>query len=214
METNLAPTLRRFIVLEGVDGAGTTTQLRRLGEALARARVPHWTTCEPTGLATGRLVRQVLKGEADARPETLARLYSADRHEHLYGPGGVLERLGRGEAVISDRYLFSSLAYQGMTCGPDLPRLLNAGFPLPELLIYFDLETEVSMARVETRAERDIFEHRAFQERVRGAYEEVLAEYSLSPLKIARVDAALPVEEVFRAVAAAVGSLLGVDLTD
>lgn len=214
METNPVPTLKRFVVLEGVDGAGTTTQLRRLGEALGRAGVPHWTTCEPTGMPTGRLVRQVLKGEVDARPETLARLYSADRHEHLYGPGGVLERLGRGEAVISDRYLFSSLAYQGMTCGPELPRLLNGGFPLPELLLYFDLDTEVSMARVETRAERDIFEHRAFQERVRGAYEEVLAEYSGSPLRIARIDASLPVEEVFGAVAAAVGSVLGVDLTD
>lgn len=213
METCATPTLRRFIVLEGLDGAGTTTQLCRLDEALGQTGIAHWATYEPTSLPTGRFVRQVLKGEVDARPETLARLYSADRHEHLYGPGGILERLGRGETVISDRYLFSSLAYQGLTCGPALPRLLNADFPLPELLLYFDLDVELSMARVERRGERDIFEHRAFQERVRKAYEEVLAEYARSPLTIVRIDASQSVDEVWAQVAAAVGQALGASLS-
>ncbi|MBL8966300.1 MAG: dTMP kinase [Spirochaetaceae bacterium] len=210
----MTPTLKRFIVLEGVDGAGTTTQLRRLDEALARRGIAHLVTCEPTPLPTGRLVRQVLKGEVDARPETLARLFSADRHEHLYGPGGVLECLGRGDVVVSDRYLFSSLVYQGIDCGPELPRLLNAAFPLPELLIYFDLPVEVSMARVERRAERDIFEHRTFQEKARAAYEAVLAEYADSPMRIVRLDASLPLEEVWARVAVAVGDLVGAGIVE
>jgi dTMP kinase len=212
MEGISPPILRRFVVFEGLDGAGTTTQLRLLGSALDRAGLPHFITCEPTSYATGRLVRQVLKGEVGARPETLARLFSADRHEHLYGPEGIVERLGRGELVVCDRYIFSSLAYQGVSCGPELPRLLNEAFPLPELVVFFDLPSAVAMGRVERRPEREIFETRPMQERVRDAYEATLGEYSGTGMRILRVDASATVQDVSRAIAAAIGELAGVEL--
>ncbi len=205
------PVLRRFVVFEGLDGAGTTTQLRLLGAALEKARIPHWVTCEPTSLPTGRIVRQVLKGEVDARPETLARLFSADRHEHLYGPEGIMVRLGRGELIVCDRYLFSSLAYQGVACGYDLPRALNAAFPLPELVIFFDLPASLAMDRVEARAEREIFETRPTQERVREAYEATLTEFSGQGMKILRVNASRPVAEVAAAIMEALRDFAGIE---
>ena len=207
------PVLRHFVVFEGLDGAGTTTQLKRLEKTLARTDIPHWLTYEPSSLPSGRLVRRILKGELEARPETLARLFSADRHEHLYGKGGIVERLGQGELVVSDRYIFSSLSYQGVSCGPELPRLLNAAFPLPELLIFFDLPASLAMERVETRAEREIFETRTIQEKVRGAYNEALAEFSESGMRLLRIDASKSVDEVTSVINQAIGDLLGIEVT-
>lgn len=207
MEGKRRPVLDRFIVFEGLDGAGTTTQLGLLDSALTREGKPHWITFEPSAHPAGRLVRQVLKGEVTACPETLARLFSADRHEHVHGRGGITEHLGRGELVICDRYIFSSLAYQGVACGPELPAMLNADFPLPELLVYFDLPSAVAMKRVETRQEREIFETLSFQERVRAAYEASLREFADSGMEILRLDATRSVAEVSGAILEAVLAL-------
>ncbi|HRZ64359.1 MAG TPA: dTMP kinase [Spirochaetia bacterium] len=205
--------LRRFIVLEGVDGAGTTTQLKALGAALSAAGEPHWISAEPTGRPEGALIRRILGGELEAAPATVAYLFAADRCEHLYGSGGIVERLGRGEAVVCDRYILSSLAYQGATCGIELPLYLNDRFPLPSLLIYFDVDPRQSMSRIDGRERREIYELLPFQERVRAAYEEALARFEGGPMRILRVDAGLPAAEVGRAVLAAVGEELGLDLS-
>jgi dTMP kinase len=204
--------LRRFIVLEGVDGAGTTTQLKAIDGALEAAGAPHWTTAEPTGRPEGALIRRILGGELDAAPATVAHLFAADRCEHLYGSGGIIERLGRGEAVVCDRYVLSSLAYQGAACGLELPLRLNEDFPLPSLLIYFDIEPEVSMSRIGGRAHREIYERLPFQERVRSAYEEALRLFSERPMRVVRVNAGMPSAEVSRIVLGAVGEELGLAL--
>jgi dTMP kinase len=197
-----------FIVLEGIDGTGTTTQLKRIETRLEKLGVPHWTSFEPTDLPTGTFLRQVLSGEVPAEPATIARLFSADRNEHLYGKGGAMERLGRGELVVFDRYLFSSLAYQGMDCGLELPAGLNAAFPLPGLLVYFDLGVEVAMTRVARRPGRDIYETHAALERVRSAYIEVLAAFADSGMRIVHVDASAPLDEVSRVIDALVEGVL------
>jgi dTMP kinase len=212
MKPSFQAPLPRFIVFEGGDGAGTTTQMRRLDEALARARVPHWMTCEPTESPEGRLIRRVLSGELPRDPGTLAHLFAADRNEHLRGRGGILEHLGRGEAVVCDRYVLSSLAYQGAACGPELPALLNSGFPLPELLVFFDLEPATSIERLGDREKLEIFEELPFQEKVRSGYRDAIALYSGSGMKVAVIDASRSVEAVDRDIAAAVGSALGVSL--
>jgi dTMP kinase len=205
--------LKRFIVLEGGDGAGTTTQLRLLGEALARAAVPHWISSEPTDSPEGRLIRSILSGELTRDPGTLARLFAADRNEHLRGVGGILERLGKGEAVICDRYVLSSLAYQGVACGRELPAALNADFPLPELLLFFDLEPEASMERIRSRERFEIFEELPFQEKVRAAYRAELSNYSSSGMRVIVLDASGSVEDISRAILDAVGAVLGIRLT-
>jgi dTMP kinase len=204
--------LKRLIVLEGGDGAGTTTQLRLLGEALVRAGVPHWITAEPTDRPEGLLIRRILSGELPRDPGTLARLFAADRNEHLYGIGGIIERLDRGDAVVCDRYVLSSLAYQGVACGRELPSELNALFPLPELLLYFDLAPETSLGRIRSRKRLEIFEELSFQEKVRAAYRTELARYSSSGMRIITIDASLGVEEISRAILASVGETLAVEL--
>jgi len=204
--------LRRFIVLEGVDGAGTTTQLAAIDKALEEAGAPHWTTAEPTDRPEGALIRRILGGELDAAPATVAHLFAADRCEHLYGRGGIIERLERGETVVCDRYVLSSLAYQGASCGLDLPMRLNMDFPLPSLLIYFDIEPAVSMARIGGRERREIYELLPIQERVRASYEEALRLFADRPMKILRVDANQPPEKVTRLALDAIGAELGLSL--
>ncbi|HET7839039.1 MAG TPA: dTMP kinase, partial [Rectinemataceae bacterium] len=150
--------------------------------------------------------------ELGADPGTVAHLFAADRHEHLYGASGIVERLGRGEAVVCDRYIFSSLAYQGVACGPELPLRLNRDFPLPELLLFFDLEPELSMGRIGHRGKREIYEELPFQEKVRKAYHDALRRFESGPMRIVRVDASLPLAEVGDIVLAAVGETLSLPL--
>jgi dTMP kinase len=205
--------LRRFIVLEGGDGAGTTTQLRLIGEALARAGVPHWTTSEPSDFPEGQLIRRILSGELRRDPGTLARLFAADRNEHLLRPDGILDRLRRGETVVCDRYVPSSLAYQGVACGRELPEELNAAFPLPELIVFFDLPPEQSLGRLGDRERLDIFEELPFQEKVRLAYREALAGFAAAGTAVRSVDASRSVSEVNSDILRAIGDILGLPLS-
>jgi len=213
MIATLRTPLRRFIVLEGGDGAGTTTQLKLIEKALARAGVPHWITSEPTDQPEGRLIRRILSGELTRDPGTLARLFAADRNEHLVGSSGIIERLRKGETVVCDRYVLSSLAYQGVACGPDLPALLNADFPLPELLVYFDLPPEESLGRLGARERLEIFEELSFQEKVRSAYREALLRYTASGMKVLVLDASRSIEEVSGEILRSIGELLGLNLS-
>lgn len=193
-----------FIVFEGVDGSGTSTQLKLLGERLAAYGADARLDAEPTAGPIGRLIRDALFKRSPLGHETVARLFAADRGEHIDGSGGVREALAAGRLVVSDRYFFSSLAYQGLTCGPELPEELNARFPLPELLIFFDISASASVARLGARAERDMYEHEAFQVRVDAAYREIVARFEGGPMRIAEVDASAPIEKVAEQVWAAV----------
>lgn len=146
------------------------------------------------------MIRQALSGAYAALPETVARLFATDRGEHLYGADGIVERTGRGEIAVSDRYFFSSLAYQGLTCGPDLPAALNAPFPLPELLIFFELDPVVAAERMATRSALDIYENIGFQRRVAAAYKDIVESFDGAGMTIARIDASARPDDVEAAV--------------
>lgn len=178
-----------FVVLEGIDGSGTTTQLARLARRLDASGLPHAESSEPTGGPIGRLLREALSGSFAACPETVARLFAADRGEHISGAGGILELTSGGTLAISDRYLFSSLAYQGLTCGPELPALLNAPFPLPELLLFFELDPQTAMGRMASRTKLEIYENLDFQKRVAAAYAAVMDSFQDSGMIIVRIAA-------------------------
>ncbi len=203
---------KRFVVLEGIDGAGTTTQLGRLRDALTKAGMPHWPTCEPTSRPEGALIRRILGGELPAHPGTVAHLFAADRHEHLYGAGGIVEHLAAGDIVISDRYVLSSLAYQGATCGFELPMKLNGDFPLPGLTLFFDVDPSLSMARLASRSHLEIYEKQSFQEKVADCYEEALETLARAGAEAIRIDASLSPAEVTAQVFRAVGKSLRIDL--
>jgi dTMP kinase len=194
-----------FVVFEGGDGSGTSTQmallLRRFAGPGASGKSPgelpvlHG-TAEPTGGPVGVLIREALGGKQPLQPETLARLFSADRHEHLFGPGGIVERCGRGELVVCDRYVPSSLVYQGIACGEDLPLLLNRDFPRPCLIFHFDLDPDIATQRMASRREKEIFEYRDFQVEVGRRYRELLPRYAGEEVRIVTIDASQSPEKV------------------
>jgi len=191
--------LRNFIVFEGIDGTGTTTQLDRLRKRFAENRSQVHFTCEPTPGEIGRLIRRSLRGEITLTADTMARLFAADRGEHLYGENGIVSLTAAGTAVFSDRYLFSSLAYQGEAGDPELPSELNRHFPLPEYLFYFDMESDTAMNRVEKRAGTlEIYEKREFQKKVRERYLDIIASFekSESDMHVIRIDASMPIPEI------------------
>ena len=171
----------RFIVREGADGVGTTTQRARLAAALTlRGRRVHETAQPSTG-AVGRLIREVLGTRAhdDATKRELALLFAADRLDHLRAE--IEPRLTEGVDVISDRYLLSSYVYQSL----DLPLAwvleLNKHAPPADVTLLVTLPLELALARLAARGNAlDLFETRAVQERVHRLYEE------LAPLVDAR----------------------------
>jgi dTMP kinase len=191
--------LQNFVVLEGCDGAGTTTQrkiLRARLEQTALAGKVH-DTCEPTDGPVGALVRAALAASPALTPATLARLFAADREEHLHGAGGVVERCARGEIVVSDRYVLSSYVYQGLLCGDRFVRRLNEDFPAPELLVFFDIDPETAFRRVEARGEtKEIYEHLDFQRKLRARYKQFLPLCRRQGALVETIDAAAPIEEV------------------
>ena len=195
--------LKNFIVFEGIDGAGTSTQIKKLVErgCSERGEGAFVATAEPTGGETGRFLRRMLGGEFSVDEKTNAYLFAADRCEHIFGKGGVQELCQAGKTVVSDRYFFSSMAYQSVSCGEELPHLLNSPFPLPEYLFYFVINPEVSLGRVTARGEKkEIYETIEKQKKIAAQYEKVISEYEKtageSGMKIIRIDAEKDIESI------------------
>lgn len=172
----------RFVVLEGIDGSGTTTQAARLVAALRERGMNAVATCEPTPGPVGKLIRGALKrelttdgGSPHALPWTsMALLFAADRLDHVESM--IAPALGAGTTVVCDRYVLSSLAYQSST-SPDgeaaLPwiRSLNARALQPELTLVLDVPEDVARARRESRGGRpELFEVQELQRRLAQIY--------------------------------------------
>ena len=192
--------LDRFVVFEGLDGAGTSTQLELLHDALRERGTACLATCEPTGGPTGRLIRAVLRGELAVSGCTLALLFAADRNEHLHASDGVLAALRAGGYVASDRYLFSSLVYQSTDCPADYVSAINARFPLPRRLIFIDTPPEECQRRVAARGARELFDRLPLQRRLRKRYLEVNAHYAALGVEVVTVDGSGPRGAVFERV--------------
>ncbi len=163
--------LKDFIVIEGLDGAGTTTQLKILSKKLAEMGKNVFSTFEPTDGEIGRLIRRVLRHEVEIDKKSLAILYSADRNEHVFGKNGILEKLEEGQTVISDRYFYSSYAYQLLDADYDFIRNLN-DYPSPEYLIFIDPPVDTCLERIIKRAdEAELFEKKELLIKVRKNYQ-------------------------------------------
>lgn len=190
-------TLKGFFVLEGIDGAGTTTQLRRI-EAMAQEHgLAFRADCEPTSHPIGTLIRSILRRQVSGIPQTLAPLFAADRRQHLDGPDGVRARIAQGEKVLCDRYLFSSLAYQSQDAPWDEVWDLNAAFPFPEVLFWFELPVTEAQSRIDLRGQaREQFEDAPTQRRIREAYHRALDECTAQGLEVIRLDASQSIPEL------------------
>ncbi len=156
-----------FITIEGLDGAGTTTQARLLADRLEEEGYPVHLTKEPSEGPVGSLISLVLKRRLVAprvgRPfdpfpdEQLALLFAADRIDHLQAE--ILPKLHEGLVVISDRYLLSSYAYQSLGCDLGWLREINSHAALPDLTFLVDVPAPVCLRRIESeRWQTELFE--------------------------------------------------------
>ena len=200
-----------FIVIEGLDGSGKSTQIEWLRDYFQSKGEAVHITHEPTDLPTGRLIRQVLRKEIEMDPRTLAALFAADRVEHLFHPAeGILAKLAGGYHVIASRYYFSSLAYQGEFMDPayvaSLNRLAKGTLPA-DLTVFLDLEPAQSMQRIANRREAaELFETEAKLQHVRDSFRQVFATYGADE-NIRTVDAGMEVAAVHEAIVAHVEAL-------
>jgi len=190
--------LSGFIVLEGLDGSGTTTQGHLLQKKFEALGTPSIYTCEPTDSFIGKAVRQVLQHQQLVAEGTLAKLFVADRHNHMYHPeDGILAHLEQGQKVICDRYLFSSLAYQSIDWNFDAVWELNRYFPLPEQLIFLDVTPDEGYRRVVERdTTQEIYERMELQDEIRSNYFHTFTLFEHTSMNIHIFDGTLPVEEL------------------
>lgn len=188
--------MSRFIVIEGLDGAGTTTQTARLVSWLRSRGASVLDTREPTERSVGRLIRQVLSGDPSAPSmDTLPWLFAADRADHLFAE--IIPALEAETWVVSDRYYHSSLAYQSLHQPLEHIDALNKNFRTPDLTIFLEISVDDSLSRIEARGEaREVYEQREHLEHIAAAYGEVVRLLSSRGEPILRMDATDPIDYI------------------
>lgn len=191
-----------FIVFDGMDGTGKTTQMRLLADRLAAEGIPVELTAEPTDMESGRRLRHVLSGAERVGNSEIATLFLFDRIAHNIHPErGIRRHLADGVTVLCDRYYYSSMAYQGQGDSFEWVARMNIDCPdvlRPDGCIFFDMAAEASMARIRagrTDGALEIYETVAQQDRIRARYTRV-RDYLDGRDLICTVDADGTVEEV------------------
>lgn len=202
-----------FVVLEGIDGAGTTTQAERLCEALRAEDVRATVTREPSDGPIGTLIRQALTGRVSLpngggplNAQTMALLFAADRTDHLEAQ--VLPWMDRGDVVLCDRYVLSSLAYQGALLPLDWVEGINAFASPPDLTLFLEVPPEVAARRRAGRGgAAELFEEESLQRKIAARYLDALKRRGRKE-RVVRIDGTLPVGEVTRQALDAIRPLL------
>jgi dTMP kinase len=184
----------RLIVIEGIDGAGTTTQTQRLSEWMNERGLSAHPTREPSTGPVGRLLREALRGGESISGTAMALLFAADRMDHLHRE--IEPALRRGQHVISDRYTLSSLAYQAEESDRDFVAAINARALRPDLTLYLRVDAKKAAARrAAAGRETERYDALELQERIAKNYD-VLAERLASEQRIVTVDGEESVEKV------------------
>ncbi len=190
-----------FLTFEGCDGCGKTTVLNRVSVLLKEKGIPFLLTREPGGSKIAEEIRNVIldKKNTEMDPRCEALLYAASRRQHLVEI--VLPALEKGIHVLSDRYLDSSLAYQGYARGIGMEEVYSINLfaidgMLPDLTFFLDLPPEEGLARIRKNETREVnrldLEKENFHKKVYEGYKILLENY---PERIVRIDAKKTVEE-------------------
>lgn len=165
----------RLIALEGIDGSGKSTQAAYLCERLEKEGICCYRTMEPTDSPIGALIRKILRGEMKTDNRVIAGLFVADRLDHLLNAAdGIAAKVEAGMTVVSDRYYFSSYAYNSV----DMPMdwVIKANEPSSEILrpalnVFIDIEPDAALERIaKNRVRQELFETKARLELVRDNY--------------------------------------------
>jgi dTMP kinase len=194
-----------FIVFEGIDGSGKSTQIELLSMKLRDQGIDHVLEREPSDSSIGHLIRDYAEaGERYLSPETEALLFAADRFEHSKRIDNLLEQ---GSTVICDRYFHSSFAYQGaMGVSVKWLRELQKSALKPDLVILLDVDPERSLLRVSDRS-LTVFENRDYLKKVRNFY---ISFAEAGEMKI--IDTVRPIDEVEREIQKLVEDIISTTL--
>ncbi len=165
--------MKKFIVFEGIDGSGKSTQSKFLANYLNGAY-----TFEPTDNKIGKLIREVLEGKEKFSKETLALLFAGDRIEH----NKEIINLLNSSYVICDRYVYSSLAYQ-LTQGINLNYIMeiNKFAKIPDVVIYLLVSVENALNRMDNRTNKEIFEKKEFLTKLINNYNLIIEKELFRP---------------------------------
>lgn len=195
MENNSYP--GKFIVFEGLDGSGQTTQTKLLAEFLKSKNQKVLTTKEPTlDSAAGKTIREVLDEKKVISPKELQELYAEDRREHLNKV--VIPALKKGEIVISDRYCFSSFAFGSLGVPLDYLFKINDKFLMPDLVFFMDTKPETCILRIEKRGKnKTLFEKKEKLEKVYKIYKEIFNKFK----NVIMIDGEKNIEEIHQKIA-------------
>ena len=171
----------KFIVFEGIDGSGKSTQMKLLSKKLEEKGVKTRLTLEPTYGLVGGILHDILSGKIKADPKVTAALFVADRLDHITSAeDGVLKTLDAGEMVICDRYYFSSYAYQSTEVPSQWvveANKLCADALRPDVTIFIDISPQTAMERI--TANRDNVELYETEEKLTKVRESYFAAFEL-----------------------------------
>jgi len=199
----------KFITLEGIEGSGKTSSLKSITDLLDKKNISYVVTREPGGSSIGKELRAILLDpETEISPEVELLLMLSDRKDHVEKI--ILPNLEKGNWVVSDRFMDSSIAYQGG--GRQLGKKLiislaeYLNLPQPDLTLLFDLPVETSLSRVKARGELDRFEKEEleFHKRIRNTYLD-LAKNNSNRIKI--IDSSEKIESMLNNVKQAIEKL-------
>ena len=205
-----------FIVFEGLDGAGTTTQTGRLHEYLTSAGRGSFETFEPTSGPVGAFIRDILGGriphnDAPFRPgeASMALLFAADRLAHA---GEIHAQLEAGNNVVCDRYVLSSMAYQTLDPSMSGERVvdINRGCAVPHLTLFLSVPVDVCLERLGNRGDSpSIYEKGDFLRTIAGNYEELVNLYQSHFGELVTIDGTASPDEVHAACVSEVEKRIG-----
>lgn len=204
-----------FVTFEGPEGAGKTSVLKIIHKRLLENNLNVLMTREPGGIEIAEKIRGVILDptHTNMNERTEALLFAAARAQHFYEK--VVPALEAGQHVLCDRFIDSSLAYQGYARGLGVDEVISInqfaiGQRLPDLTILFDLAPEIGLARIQANRSEEINrldeEGIAFHQRVREGYMEAVKRY---PNRIRIINAAQPIEQVVEDVWAIISEVLG-----
>lgn len=158
-----------FIAVEGLDGSGTSTQADLLAKNLNKIKRQTFLTKEPTNNLIGGLIRGTLTKDWQASPECLQLLFAADRAHHL--DRLIIPALKSGKTIITDRYIFSTIAFGSIECDKTWLEEINRKFLLPDITFFVDVPANICIKRIKnTRNQFELFEREKVLEQVRKNY--------------------------------------------
>ena len=187
-----------FIAVEGIDGSGKSTTIKELSRYLLSKGKDVLLTAEPTDMSSGKIIREVLSRKDSDSPlthEMLALMFAADRLNHL--KERIWPALKAKRTVITDRYFFSSVAYQSVNVSYEWVKGINRFATMPDVLVFIDVTIEKALERIAIfRKDKELYETREYLEQIKKNYELVINDFS-EHLKVVRLNGNLKMDEIY-----------------